>query len=66
MPPEFTHDGKPVRIRFGEEIEPLNLVKHSLVAHRVGEQLLGLCEHSVKGDARFRHVATDVPIVILI
>ena len=35
------------------------------VAHRVGEQLLGLSDRSVKGDARAGHVATDVTIVIV-
>ena len=43
----------------------LSLAQQSLITHSAGEQLLGLSDHLVKGDARARHVATDVTIVIL-
>ena len=45
---ELPNDGSLVRIRFGEEITHLGLVQHSLIAHRVCEQLLGLSDYSVK------------------
>ena len=41
LPEEITDDGSLVRIRFGEEITRLGLVRHSLIAHKVGEQLGG-------------------------
>ena len=41
LPAVITHDGSVVRIRFREENIQLGLVRHSLIAHKAGEQLRG-------------------------
>ena len=57
---ENTHYGSRAQIRIREQNTHFGPVRHSLIAYRAGKQLLGLSDHSVKGHARARHVATDV------